>query len=522
MAELFLGKEPTGQPVVIKRILPHLARQSAFVAMFIDEARIGSLIHHPNLVEVFELGQVGDDLFLVMEYLEGENLSGLIRRFVGRREQLDYALAAHVIAEACLGLHAAHTLTDGAGKPLHVVHRDVSPQNIFVTYGGGVKVLDFGVAIAAHRLTQTETGQLKGKFSYMSPEQIGGEAVDARSDLFSLGVVLYELTLQRRLFKRANELLVLKAVTEDRIPLPSSEVPGYPDVLEAICMKALARDRDRRYASALEMHGDLVRAMTELRAPAQPGAQLGRELGRVFRDRIDEKRSLVKHVRAGTELPVLPSADVDEDIEIPQVSQMSRTPIPRQRSQPSTKIDRHLQLTTDRIPRQPPRRPWLVAVAGVGVLALAGAITAAVLVRGHADPRAPTAPAPGAPLSRPAVPPVAVAIPVAPVPVPMPVRPVEVVVVSIETRPPGATVFVDQIESGTTPGDIRLPRGDAKVVIDIVHAGFVDLAQTVVPDRDQRLVLVLTAEPKHPVGHPVTPKLPPKVKPKDGGFHRFE
>src|SRR5215470_14705035 len=124
MAELFLGRDPhTGRPVVIKRILPHLARQNSFVSMFVDEARIGSMIRHPNLVEIYELGQVGADLFLVMEYLAGENLSGLIRRLVARNEQIAYALAAHVVAEACVGLHAAHTLADESGMPLEVVHR---------------------------------------------------------------------------------------------------------------------------------------------------------------------------------------------------------------------------------------------------------------------------------------------------------------------------------------------------------------------------------------------------------------
>src|SRR5690348_217514 len=132
MAELFLGKEQTGRPIVIKRILPHLARQPAFVSMFVDEARIGTLTKHPNLVEVLELGQVGTDLFLVMEYLVGENLVGLVRRLVRRGEQMSYALAAYIIAEVCDGLHAAHELTDQDGNRLDLVHRDVSPQNIFV------------------------------------------------------------------------------------------------------------------------------------------------------------------------------------------------------------------------------------------------------------------------------------------------------------------------------------------------------------------------------------------------------
>src|SRR6478736_3179470 len=134
MAELFLGKEPSGRPVVIKRILPHLARQASFVSMFIDEARIGSMAKHPNLVQVYELGQVGTDLFLVMEYLVGENLAGLVRRLVKRREVIPPAVAAYLIAEVCDGLHAAHELSDEQGEHMELVHRDVSPQNIFITY----------------------------------------------------------------------------------------------------------------------------------------------------------------------------------------------------------------------------------------------------------------------------------------------------------------------------------------------------------------------------------------------------
>src|SRR6476661_6414109 len=133
MAELFLGKEPTGRPVVIKRILPHLARQTSFVSMFIDEARIGSRAKHPNLVEVHELGQVGTDLFLVMEYLVGENIAGLVRRLVKRGEQIPYELCAYIVAEVCDGLHFAHELQDDSGHTLELVHRDVSPQNVFVT-----------------------------------------------------------------------------------------------------------------------------------------------------------------------------------------------------------------------------------------------------------------------------------------------------------------------------------------------------------------------------------------------------
>src|SRR5262245_61887209 len=198
MATILLGRlvGPRGfeHPVVIKRILPHLAKMPEFVDMFVDEARIVAGIRHPNVVQVTELGCEGDELFLVMEYLEGESVGGLLRRIWTQDGEIDRALAVYIVAEACAGLHAAHELTDEAGKLRGLVHRDISPQNMFVTYSGAVKVLDFGIAQAADRLTRTEAGQVKGKFAYMSPEQCLSQPLDRRSDVFALGVVLYELT----------------------------------------------------------------------------------------------------------------------------------------------------------------------------------------------------------------------------------------------------------------------------------------------------------------------------------------
>ncbi|HEY6461638.1 MAG TPA: serine/threonine-protein kinase, partial [Polyangiaceae bacterium] len=175
MAEILLARVvgPSGfeRPVVIKRILPHLARQEAFVSMFLDEARIAAGIRHRNVIHVEELAEGPEGLYLVMEYLEGESAAGLMRRIFVRETSLDLALGSYIVAEACAGLHAAHELEDASGQKQHLVHRDVSPHNLFIAYDGRVKVLDFGIAKAADRITRTEAGQLKGKFSYMSPEQ---------------------------------------------------------------------------------------------------------------------------------------------------------------------------------------------------------------------------------------------------------------------------------------------------------------------------------------------------------------
>jgi eukaryotic-like serine/threonine-protein kinase len=216
MAEVLLGRVrgPHGfeRAVVLKRILPHLARMSSFVDMFLDEARIIARIHHPNVVQVHELGTEGGELFMAMEYLAGESVSSLVRRLATRNAKLDHALAAFIVAEACAGLHAAHELKTDDGALLHIVHRDVSPQNIFITFDGAVKVIDFGIAKSADRVARTEAGQLKGKLDFMSPEQCKSEPLDRRTDVFALGIVLYELLTQRRLFKRPSPAGTIKAI----------------------------------------------------------------------------------------------------------------------------------------------------------------------------------------------------------------------------------------------------------------------------------------------------------------------
>jgi serine/threonine protein kinase len=481
MAEIFLGRETDGRPVVIKRILPHLARQQNFVAMFVDEARIGSLVHHPNVVEVFELGQVGTDLFLVMEYLAGENASGMMRRLTARQQRLPMALAAYIVAEACAGLHHAHELHDSAGNALHLVHRDISLSNLFVTYTGEVKVLDFGIATAAHRLTRTATGQVKGKFSYMSPEQCRGEPLDARSDLFSLGVVLYELSTGRRLFKKANELMVLKAVTEQPIPRPTRELPGYPPELEAVCLKALSRDRDDRYGSALEMRDALLDVIVKLGATDDQGTALSATMSQLFAERIEEKRQLLSHIRANTQIESMPAGDVDESVEVPQMTEHSTT-----------------------LPPPAAKRRWPYAIAALGLVA-GGALAVYALGIGQHAAVAPT-PAPA---------PVAVA---APPPPPPPVAPVGIAF-KIDSLPSGAKLALDGEVVGVTPFELRLDAAKT-VKLDLALDGYAPLHQELAIDKDQNLLIPLVAAAKP--DKPARPgKRPAKKKP-DNPFQRFD
>jgi len=256
MAEVYLalsGEVPGFRTlVVVKRILPHLASNSQFIRMFLDEARLAALLDHPNIVRIIEVGHDGEDYFLVMELVQGKPLSAVLRKAAREKRPPTPALTAYLISQAANGLAYAHTLTDGDGRPLGVVHRDVSPQNVLISFEGAVKMIDFGVARAFGRVAHTSPGGLKGKIDYMSPEQASAEEVDHRADVFALGVVLWEALTGKRLFRRETELATMRAIVDDPIPHPSENVEIAPE-LDAIVMRALRKRKDARFASAQEM-----------------------------------------------------------------------------------------------------------------------------------------------------------------------------------------------------------------------------------------------------------------------------
>ena len=219
MAEAFLalsGDLPGLRTlVVVKRILPHLSANDQFVRMFLDEARIGALLDHPNIPRIIEVGHDEDGYFLAMEAVPGKTLSAILRRAARRERPLGQADAAFIVGRAAAALGYAHALTDADGRPLNIVHRDVSPENILVSFEGAVKVIDFGIASAHGRMSETLVGGLKGKVEYMSPEQAAGAPVDRRSDVFSLGIVLWEALSGRRLFRRETDLAVMRAISDE-------------------------------------------------------------------------------------------------------------------------------------------------------------------------------------------------------------------------------------------------------------------------------------------------------------------
>ena len=250
------GQRGFSKTVAIKTILPHLAEETEFEKMFLDEARIAAMVHHPNVCEIYELGEEGKVLYLVMEWVNGESLMQLLRSS-GKMAPMDARLAARIVADACAGLHAAHQLTDDGGKPLGVVHRDVSPHNILVGSDGQVKVADFGVAKALGQThTATQAGQAKGKMAYMAPEQIAGQA-DRRSDVFSMGIVLYEATTGQRPFTGGNDAEIMHAVLSGQCVAPSRILRGYPPELEQIVARAMASDPAQRFPNAERMRAAL-------------------------------------------------------------------------------------------------------------------------------------------------------------------------------------------------------------------------------------------------------------------------
>jgi serine/threonine-protein kinase len=292
MANLYLaqliGTQGFEKVVAIKQIHEHLTENRDFLQMFIDEARLCARITHPNVVQVIELGQIDNSHFIAMEYVEGETLAALTRRTTP-----ELGIVARVIANAAAGLHAAHQLTDENGELLYVVHRDVSPQNILISYEGMVKVADFGVALARGNLHSTSAGQIKGKFAYMAPEQVQQDGVvDHRSDIFALGIVLWELATGHRLFKAQNDAATVTKVKEMEISSPSSLVADFPASLDAVVMRALERDPDRRFQTAEEMEEALDEVLVEMRNPVQR-RHIAAMMQETFKDRIDAKRQLM-------------------------------------------------------------------------------------------------------------------------------------------------------------------------------------------------------------------------------------
>jgi serine/threonine-protein kinase len=465
MAEVFkaTGEGPEGfeRSFVVKRILPRLTDAPEFVGMFVDEAKISARLLHPNIVQVFEFAYQDGGYYIVMEPVDGVDMGYLLRKLERRGAVAPVAFAAEVGRQACRGLGFAHNLTSPDGKPYGIVHRDVTPPNIMVAWNGAVKILDFGIARAVQELrtSQTEAGIVKGKMSYIAPEMLQGQPADARSDLFSLGVVLHELLCGRRLFVGETDLETLKLVSEMPIPRPSSRNPEVKPAFDEVILRALARDPADRYQSADEMSQDLERLVLRKRYAAS---------------------SFVKQVRAL----------------VPQEETTAEPTVPVEIVFGQRETSAVIAEAVRQVPPPPPSAPApapsvLETLAGVlrggrgswlpSLIPTAATLVLTVIVLRHGGPAPRTPAAPSAPAPTPTSMPATCTTPALP----------SSVEVAIDSRPQGALVTTLATPSerarplGETPFVLRVPRGEAPITLVATKRGFAPLPFKVVPNHDK-------------------------------------
>lgn len=279
--------------VVLKALLPEVAAEPDALTMFLEEARLAAQLNHGNVVQTYEVGIEGGRHVIVMEYLEGQALSSILRRAEVSGQPLPVAMHLRIISSVLEGLHYAHELSAYDGSPLTLVHRDVSPQNVFVTYGGQVKVLDFGIAKASSSSSNTATGVLKGKLAYMAPEQMVAEGIDRRADVYSVGCMLWALAAGKKLWRDASDVHIMRAVLNDEIPSPQSVNPKCDYELNRIVMKALACDPEQRYQSALDLQDDVERYCEVLAIPNRQ-KEIGQYVAGLFSASRAELKALVE------------------------------------------------------------------------------------------------------------------------------------------------------------------------------------------------------------------------------------
>jgi len=451
MAEIWLARQ-TGlrgfeKLVVIKKISDAFTDEPEFVEMFLDEARIAAQLHHPHIVQLYDLGEQEGAYYIAMEYLPGEHLAAVARAGSRVKRPLPLAYAVRLIANAADGLGHAHTQAGLDGKPLNIVHRDVSPQNLIVTYDGSLKLVDFGIAKAANRVSRTSSGRFKGKAAYMSPEQARGIALDARSDLFSLGIVLFEAVTSSRLFHYEDPLAAFAVIAgTDPFPKARERNPQVPAALEALISKALERDPDQRFQSAKAFQSALEEWLR-----GQGDAPTTTDIAEYMRLLFDERIRLKARV--------LEAAVVDD------TARATFGPPPLQDVERSMPEDGH-RLHQGRFSWV----LWTVALA----LMLSTAYGVTRLLRFVAARSAPAA----------------------------------VQTLGVETEPQGARIAVDSLDRGLAPTVLEgLTPGEHQVSASL--EGYQPTSRKVVllPGERQQLVLSLTPLPRPP--EPASPSPPP-------------
>ncbi len=496
--QLAIAQGPAGvnKLLVLKEIRPELAHDVEFVTMFMDEARLAARLSHRNVLHTYEVGlEPGDPPrpFMVMEYLEGQSLQALTSR-IGR-SRMPLAIHLAILTQALAGLHYAHELADYDGTPLHVVHRDVSPQNVFVCYDGQVKIVDFGIAKVAGAVSRTETGVFKGKLGYIAPEQIAAREVDRRADIYSVGIILWEALTQRRLTSGDIEAVVISKRTHGDYPSARALRPEVPEALSAVAARAMAPNPDDRFATAAEMQAALESAMesTGLRAGVREVGALCTEAFATERERIRaiiERQVALASASATGELAAVSLPGVrEESVSMPPPSLPSATPPEMDGAGGGP-----ASFTVTRKDELRPRRVW--ALAGGGVV-LAG-ILGAVVVLAMRDTSTPAATRAAGPVPSP---PPAPASASAPAPATIDLH--------VSAAPAAARITLDGTPVSSNPFHVTLKRDDSLHRVSASAPGFVTEDRMVAFDKDVSLDLSLQRAAVH--GPPVAP--PPVAAP---------
>ncbi len=470
--------------LVVKELKDDLAHDPEFLSMFLDEARIAARLNHPNIVQTYEVGSEGSRYFLAMEYLEGQPLNALFRR-IGRKN-VPLEIHLRIVADILAGLEHAHHLSDFDGSPLHIVHRDISPQNIFVTYAGQVKVVDFGIAKAAGASSTTKEGILKGKISYIAPEQARCEPVDARADLYAVGVILWEAVAGRRLVQKEDEMSILSRRMSGRDPSIREALPGVPAELAAICDRAMAGDVEERFQSARDFREVIERYLGQSDFRVGP-----KEIGQLVTDAFDDERvrirtileEQVKNLDRNVEpvsLELVPRNLQQTSDSLPRVHPgtsgsfpplpSSGYPSPYAPSEPPAGAN--LTALTQALPSQPKSKSMVpAALAGVTAIALAAA-GATLFVRGKAsDGRAPSSAASPAGASE-----------------------TDKLTLTVK-YPAGATLKLDGGTVEGNPFTRTLSRDGSMHSFEVTQPGFEPEKRTITFDRDVDLTFELAPTP---------------------------
>ena len=505
MANVYLAvaRGPSGfnKLVVMKSLRSDLAVDQELMAMFLEEARLAARLNHPHVVQTYEVGDYAGRPVIIMEYLEGQTLANVELRGKAR---LTLALRLRILVDALEGLHHAHELTDFSGKPLGLVHRDVSPQNVFVTFDGHVKVLDFGIAKVVNSQVQTATGILKGKVRYMAPEQMLGSAeLDCRADLYSIGVMLWEAITGLRMWQGQSDMQVMTGVAQGVLPTPRSANPGVSENLEAICLRALSRDPNDRYPTALEMASALERELDNIGTGAH-----SRQLGQLVRELFEDVRARTRATIEAQLLEVTAHPDSSSSQAIPANLINISTRISEDSPSGASGKNGPFSAVTAREGSGRSRIAAWVAAALVAVGA--GGIGFAKL--GHstraAEPATPAAVA--SPSS--ANPPAASAVPTVSAPVPPAPARASSVTVELSANPARAALFLDGHLLPSNPYTTTLPSDGSTHKVYAEAAGYLPRTIPLTADHDADVKIVL--DPLRPgTLRAAAPPAPPPPQP---------